>query len=112
MKTKTWDGKFTVRIDDGYLEESSNYIKSETAVIELFSETNSVTLEEVANAIISCTFPGFGIDRVVNSNLFKNLDIYLKIPKSPDTNVAYNFNIPNYQSTEKILSAIARDITI
>lgn len=113
MKQKTWDGKFTIQIKDGYLENSVRYIKSKkVAPIKMFAEKSSVTLEEVADAIISCTFRGMGLTRIIDGERYTSLDICLKIPKTPVTNVTYNFNIPNYQSTEKILPAIACDITI
>ena len=112
MKQKTSDGKFTMEVKDGYLEGGKYNRKDGTAVIKLLAEERSVTLDEVADAIIGCTFFGCGLDKVIDSNRFHKLNIYLEIKKSEDTCVTYNFKIPNYQSTSDVLLAIARNITI
>lgn len=124
MKQKTRNGKFTIEIKDGYLEGGKYTRKDGTAVIKLFTEESSVTLDEVADAIISCTFWGSGFDRIIDSNRFHQLDIYLEIKKSKDTGltysiekfepicVTYNFKIPRYRSTSDVLPAIARNIRI
>ena len=112
VKQKTSDGKFTIEIKEGYLEGGKYTRKDGTAVIKLFAEESSVTLDEVADAIISCTFFGRGCDSVIDSNRFHKLNIYLEIRKFEDTCVTYNFKIPNYQSTDQVLPAIACDIRI
>ena len=108
MKEKTSDGKFTIEIKEESLKGGKYTREDGTAVIKLFAEESSVTLKEVADAIISCTFFGRGID----SNRFHKLNIYLEIKKSEDTCVTYNFKIPNYHSTSEVLPAIACDIRI
>ena len=112
MKQKTIDGKFSIEVKDGYLEGGKYNRKDGTAIIKLFAEEPSVTLDEVANAIISCTFWGSGLDGVIDSNKFHRLNIYLEIKKSEEICVTYTFEIPNYHSDEDVLLAIARDIRI
>ena len=65
MKQKTSDGKFTIEIKEGYLEGGKYTRKDGTALIKLFAEESSVTMDEVAEAIISCTFWGRGCKRVI-----------------------------------------------
>jgi len=112
VKQKTRDGKFTVEVKDGFLEGGKYTRKDGTAFIKLFAEESSVTLDEVADAIIDCTFYGRGLDIVIDSNRFYRLNIYLEIKKSEDVCVTYNFRIPNCQATSDVLPAIACDIRI
>lgn len=112
MKQKSENGKFIIEVKDGFLEGGKYTRKDGTAFIKLFSEGPSVTLDEVADAIIDCTFYGRGLDKVIDSNRFYRLNIYLEIKKSEDVCVTYNFKIPNYQSTTDILPAIACNIRI
>ena len=112
VKQKTRDGKFTIEIKEGYLEGGKYTRKDGTAFIKLFAEEPSVTLDEIADAIISCTFYHSGLDNVIDSNRFYRLNIYLEIKKSDDLCVTYTFKIPNYQSTSDVLPAIACNIRI
>ena len=112
VKQNSRDHKFTINIKDGYLEGSKYNNASRTAKIKLHTCEPSVTLEEVANAIIDCTFWGRGLEKTVDSNRFSRLDIDLVIQKLPNTIVTYNFNIYNYQSTEDVIRAIASYLTL
>ena len=112
MKQKSSDGKFTIEVKDGYLEGGKYTRKDRTAFIRLYAEESSVTLNEVADAIISCTFFGTGFDKVIDFERFDKLNVYLEIKKSEDLCVTYNFKIYNYQSTDDVLPAIACNIRI
>ena len=112
MKQKSMDGKITIEVEDIYLSGSDYRREDKTAIIKLFAEESSVSLYEVANAIIDCTFHGRGSVGTIDSERFSKLDIYLKIKKSEDACVTYNFKIPIYQSTREILPAIACNIRI
>lgn len=112
MKQRSGNGKFTIEIKDGYLEGSKYKRKDRTARIKLYAHEPTVRLEEVADAIIDCTFWGTRVNMCVDSNRFSKLNIDLIIQKSTNTVVTYNFNIFNYQSTGDVLPAIASNITL
>ena len=112
MKRKTRNGKFTIEVKDGFLVGGKYIRKDGIAFIKLFAEEQSVTLDEIADAIISCTFWNNGLDKIIDSNRFHTLNIYLEIKKSEDLLVTYTFKIPYYQSTRDVLPAIARNIRI
>ena len=112
MKQKICEGKFTVEIKDGYLEGGKYTRKDKTAVIRLYAEQELVTLDEVADAIVACTFWCSGLGKIIDSKRFFNLDIYLEISKGDGVTVTYNFKIPYYNSTKDILPAIAAYITL
>ena len=77
MKQKTKDGKFTIEVKNGFLEGGKYTREDQTAFIKLYAEEPSVTLGEVADAIISCTFFCFGLDKTIDSNRFNRLKINL-----------------------------------
>lgn len=113
VKQRSWDGKFDIEINDKYLEKSECCAENvKTACINLFTKCSSITLEEIADVIISCTTSGYGLDKVIDSKRYQYLDIYLTIKKDKNLNVTYNFFIPNYQLTDATLLAIARNISI
>ena len=74
MKRKSGDGKFTIEVKGGYLEGSKYQREDRTAIIKLYAHDTSVTLNEVANAIIDCTFSGTGVNMRVDSNRFSKLN--------------------------------------
>lgn len=109
MKKKILDGKFTVEIKDGYLEGSNYNRANGTAVIKLFAEEPSVSLKDLADAIICCTFTLY---EPIDSNKFYRLNIYLEINKGLGTTVTYNFEIPNHQADCDVLPELAQNIRL
>ena len=82
MRQTTTNGKITIEVKKGYLEGSKYKRKDQTAFIKLFAEEASITLYEVADAIIDCTVWNTESDILIDSERFRWLNINLEINKN------------------------------
>ena len=113
MKKISIDYKFTIDIDEKYFDDNYCNTKSEPAIIMLRAESENISAEDLVNVIISCTFDEDGLfEKPINRKNFKELDIYLTIPRFDFTFAKYEFKISNYNHTEDVLLAIARNIIL
>lgn len=113
MKKISIDYKFTIDIDEKYFDDNYCPTEKEPAIILLRAESETISIEDLVNVIISCTFDENGLfEKPISQKNFKELDIYLTISKLDSSFAKYEFKIPNYNSTEEVLFAIARNVRL
>lgn len=113
MKKISIDYKFTIDIDEEYFDDNYCNTENKPAIIMLRSECENISVEDLANVIISCTFDENGLfEKPINRKNFTELEIYLTIPKSDSSFSKYEFKITNYAYTEDVLLALARNIIL
>ena len=61
MKKISIDYKFTIDIDEKYFDDNYCNTESKPAIIMLRAECESVSVEDLVNVIISCTFDENGL---------------------------------------------------
>ena len=113
MKKISIDYKFTIDIDEKYFDDNYCNTENESAIIMLRAECENISVEDLVNVIISCTFDENGLfEKPISRNNFNELEIYLTIAKSDSSFAKYEFKITNYNYTEDVLLAIARNIIL
>ena len=113
MKKISIDYKFTIDIDEKYFDDNYCNTEKEAAIIMLRAECEKISVEDLVNVIISCTFDKNGLfEKPISRNNFNELEIYLTIAKSDSSFAKYEFKITNYTYTEDVLLAIARNIIL
>lgn len=113
MKKISIDYKFTIDIDEKYFDDNYYNTENESAIIMLRAECENISVEDLVNVIICCTFDGNGLfEKPINRRNFKELEIYLTIAKTSSSFAKYEFKITNYNYTEDVLLAIARNIIL